>query len=331
MKKALLFLLTATSFSAYAQGPTLISSSAPQAGDVFITQPVDVTSFTPGSGGSGQTWDYSAIRDSGISTTSYVVNPATTPYANLYPGATIAFYTTSGTDTAYVYDQVSSSRYTFLGNYYDLVGGVYYDPARVIFEYPLSYGGAYAHTFGGSTDNGDTITGVDSFTADGYGTLRLPYGTFSDVLRVKYVIHSHSVNSGAGFFENIDQVQYSYYTLGYHSSLFDIQYTTNNINGVVISATTAQYAKGVSTGIHDMTDASQFSVYPNPSNGSFTISSDMVSGGDVTITDLTGTILWQEKLTADQQRVSVSPPAKGIYLVTIKNDKGTVTKKLIVE
>jgi hypothetical protein len=293
---------------------------------------VSAGSLSFGSGGANQVWDYSGIADTGNSITEAVINPASTPYASSYPGTNIALTTVGSGDTSYAYEEVTASKLTFLGNYINVAGFVYYTTPRVQFQYPLSYGDSYANAFAGYSTNGDTISGIDSFTADGYGTLKLPTATYTNVLRMKYVQHYHSVNSGFGYYEDIYQAEYSYYIPGYHTYLFDIEYTANTINGPTYTATTAQYAKNITTGISDIKNDALLSLYPNPAQGVFTIHTDeSLIGADMSVVNLPGEEVLTQKLTGTTEYIDLHDVMKGMYMVNIKNDKGTITRKLIVE
>jgi hypothetical protein len=199
MKQILLAISAFGALTVNAQGPTLTSSSSPQIGDVFTMQAVYVAGVSAGSSGANQIWDYSAIIDTGGSFSESVISPSATPYAASFPGATIALSNNSA-DTAYGYEDLTSSNtLTYLGNYISAAGILNYNIPRVLFQYPLSYTNSYTNAFAGTTFNGDSITGMDSTVADGYGTLMLPSHTYSNVLRLKYTQHTHTVNSSFGY------------------------------------------------------------------------------------------------------------------------------------
>lgn len=330
MKQLVLLIATAISASAIAQSPTLASSSAPQIGDIFIMQAAHVSGINTSNSGPNQIWDYSAVTDSGSSYSESVISPTATPYAASYPGATIALTSHSFTDTAYAYEKVTGSRMTYLGNYIGVAGFVYYTTPRVIFQYPLTYGDSYANPFAANTTNGDTITGVDSVLADGYGTLKLPSHTYTNVLRLKYIQHYHSVNSG--FYEDIYQLEYSYYIPGFHNFLFDIAYTVNNVNGTAFSATNAQYSVAVTTGVEELKEENIVTIYPNPSHGQVSISvGEAMAGADMTISDLSGRTISKTSLKTGNQQIDISSATKGLYIVTIKSGQTSVSRKLIID
>lgn len=77
--------------------------------------------------------------------------------------------------------------------------------------------------------------------------------------------------------------------------------------------------------------ASNFSVYPNPSNGLVNISNDLNSVlTSVSLTDLNGRTVKSVELNGDSSaQVNISDLSAGVYMMTINSDQGSVTKKII--
>lgn len=79
----------------------------------------------------------------------------------------------------------------------------------------------------------------------------------------------------------------------------------------------------------------QFSLYPNPNKGAFTIEfKDLVNSYSVEVFDLTGKIIYGNNYDQSAnliQTITLDKPASGVYFINIKSDKGLVTKKLIIE
>ena len=79
----------------------------------------------------------------------------------------------------------------------------------------------------------------------------------------------------------------------------------------------------------------QFSIYPNPSKGSFTIEfKEMTNNFSVEIFDITGKTIYENNYDQSAnlvQVINLEYTASGVYFVNVKSDKGIVTKKLIVE
>ena len=79
----------------------------------------------------------------------------------------------------------------------------------------------------------------------------------------------------------------------------------------------------------------QFSIYPNPSIGSFTIDfKELTNSFSVEVYDLTGKTIYENNYDQSAnlvQVINIENATSGVYFVNIKSDKGIVTKKLIIE
>jgi hypothetical protein len=81
----------------------------------------------------------------------------------------------------------------------------------------------------------------------------------------------------------------------------------------------------------DQLDETQIGLFPNPTTGAFTISfgNEAVSG-ILTVTDMNGRIVLQENLKNVNTKSFRLESNTGVYYVSIKTERGTVYKKLIV-
>lgn len=107
--------------------------------------------------------------------------------------------------------------------------------------------------------------------------------------------------------------------------------TTNNSKASTI-VWTNQYGWGVSV---NTVKVDELSMYPNPATDEVIISTGLVdasAGGEITITDMTGRIVYHEliDMTTAGIVVKVSDMNAGIYNVNIKNGKLNTYGKLIV-
>jgi hypothetical protein len=78
-------------------------------------------------------------------------------------------------------------------------------------------------------------------------------------------------------------------------------------------------------------DASKFTVYPNPANNILNVSNsvnDMINS--VKITDLTGKTVKESNFVAKSSiQMNIADIVAGVYMMTIKTDKGSITKKIV--
>jgi len=77
-------------------------------------------------------------------------------------------------------------------------------------------------------------------------------------------------------------------------------------------------------------DASNFKVFPNPAKSQISIESKNTPITSVEIHDLLGKKVLEQKMLSNQD-INVSDLSNGIYLLTIKADNKSVTKKLVIE
>ncbi|WP_298116588.1 T9SS type A sorting domain-containing protein [Flavobacterium sp.] len=73
----------------------------------------------------------------------------------------------------------------------------------------------------------------------------------------------------------------------------------------------------------------KINVYPNPSNGLITI--DSTTAVDVTISDLTGKVVYSAKQITNQSPLNLTNLQKGIYLVKMANENGEQTEKIVLK
>lgn len=77
----------------------------------------------------------------------------------------------------------------------------------------------------------------------------------------------------------------------------------------------------------DINTQDEITIYPNPSTGQFTLLLPSIDS-DVTVTDISGKQIL--KMQPTQKSTNLQLEHNGVYLVSIKTDRGFVTKKLIV-
>ncbi|MCW3126170.1 MAG: endonuclease i [Bacteroidetes bacterium] len=122
--------------------------------------------------------------------------------------------------------------------------------------------------------------------------------------------------------------------------------TTDTVTGLTagsysVTATDNNGCTGVGTvtiaGINDLTmGVTDFSVYPNPSNGVFTASVSLESASDITISvvDMTGNKVFEstDRSVKELSRpINLSSIATGIYIVNVKTTNGNINKRITVK
>lgn len=73
----------------------------------------------------------------------------------------------------------------------------------------------------------------------------------------------------------------------------------------------------------------EVAIYPNPSKGVFTISTPEKS--EIIVISPQGSILSKQKASAENTEINLANKAAGLYFIQITNQKGSVTKKVVLE
>jgi hypothetical protein len=78
-------------------------------------------------------------------------------------------------------------------------------------------------------------------------------------------------------------------------------------------------------------DASNFTVYPNPANNILNVSNkanDLIN--NIQIKDLTGKTVKESNFIAQSTiQMNIADIAAGVYMMTIKTNQGSITKKIV--
>jgi hypothetical protein len=225
-------------------------------------------------------------------------------------------------------------RWNFLYNTYgNLINWKYENPSYTTSnkEYKLYYTGA--------SNNVDSLQYYNS----GYYTSThvYSYGTNNEWSTIAYkpdynsATYANGIQSyrnsfwGSEFY--CDSVANFYYypanQLNQYSTIYNYT-TTGYVDSQLISNSKMKYNYNTTNGPNAVTtiNTNTTTLYPNPSNGTFTVLSTLV-GKTLTITDVAGKQVYSTMLTSVTQQINAELNA-GIYFVNVGNNK---TQKLIVE
>ena len=72
-------------------------------------------------------------------------------------------------------------------------------------------------------------------------------------------------------------------------------------------------------------------LYPNPTNGLFTVDVSFSGSKTIRVTDLTGKVIKEVSTSNDSVQFNQNDVSSGVYLVAVITEVGTITKKLIIE
>lgn len=74
----------------------------------------------------------------------------------------------------------------------------------------------------------------------------------------------------------------------------------------------------------------KFNIQPNPTNGSFTLKSEIVISS-IQITNGLGQVIFDEEVNSKYKEIDLTPQSKGIYFILINTDMGYLNRKIILE
>lgn len=112
------------------------------------------------------------------------------------------------------------------------------------------------------------------------------------------------------------------YFIGFHGySIADM--FAINIDDVMI-------VEDVATGIeHSIVD--QFTIYPNPNNGVFTLNNVSGDNASIEIYNIQGKVVYKNIMNNSNQTIDLSGNAKGMYFINISTTKGTGVHKIVIQ
>jgi hypothetical protein len=85
------------------------------------------------------------------------------------------------------------------------------------------------------------------------------------------------------------------------------------------------------TGINEENLQNAFSIYPNPTNGEFTITnSSSINNYELKITNVLGETVFEKAVSRKQETINLNE-GQGIYFLQLRTETGAVVKKIIKE
>lgn len=291
-----------------------------------------------GNSGANQTWNFGAIttNTTGFNST-YTVTTVPSSITAQYPSANVVL---KGTYGGNVYKTSNASLQLY--GVYDAMSPnnslVNQNPMDMI-HYPFTFNNTFTDTYSGTQGPAgfqQVTKGTATITADGYGTLTLPGGTFSNVLRV----HAHSIgkdSSSAANQTNFIKDEYWWFLPNNHYPI--LQNITTDYGGSIIKDLVM--LNTISVGIHEIASAvKSVNVYPNPANGGqLNLDLNFIenTGYEIAFTDNLGREML--RTTADKgfegynfKTIDVSGLESGIYNLGIILEGGkTLNRKITIQ
>ena len=323
----LLLFLTGTHL--YAQ-PTLVASNCSPTGyEAFARHMCGVSSFTPGAAGTGVTWNFAGLSTIATDTIDYA-NCSGSAMCDSFAGSAL-YSINAGSSQFYASD---TNTFSLIGS--GIAGGnLYYSDPKALIFYPATYNSIAVDTYV-CARAGYLGFGRDSFTVDGYGTLIVPGGSYSNTLRLHTIcINIDSSISGSAI--SVDTFRtdvYYWYTPGVHSPLLAMYYDFGTLTGPPELAQIIYYKPVTDVLNAGKVAETDLQIFPNPATDQITISGRALAGQTVSLDlfDVSGRAVLEETKqmpTSDENIVLNLPPvAQGVYILRISCAGKIVYKKV---
>jgi hypothetical protein len=308
-------------------------NSAPVLGDQFTLHIANY--IAPGSAGSGQTWNFAGITSLTSGDITYI-SVASTPNGANYPQATLA-----AMQSGYAaYFKITSAGLEMAGAESPMAAFVYGNPEMWL-KFPSSMGTTWSDPWSASyTISGTTITrsGTVTGNVDGTGTLVMPYGPVSNVVRVKVVENYSDVTQGVTVASYVS-TNYYYYKSGIHSPVAQVSELVTTMGGTPQTSQNANWLDGSQVGIRELLqNAIGVDLYPNPASNSSTMVFSSSNGGShsVDVLDANGRVVRHEDLMVQpgiyRHDLDLQGLPSGLYMVRITAKDGSQgMQRLVVQ
>ncbi|MEO8588428.1 MAG: hypothetical protein ABI432_03595 [Flavobacteriales bacterium] len=325
----LLFLFCTAAPGLVAQ-PIIDLPNMPMTGDVvtigLCTDPIDVA-LLDASAGAMQTWDFSGLTESSEEQFLFV-DPSSTPWASDFSNSNLCWISWDGSHSYYV---LSPSALETEGYASIITGTPPEDTAKFLInvdterlqELPYTYGDGFVDDFSGTFSAigfVGTMNGTVDQQVDGYGTLILPTGTYTNVVRYHFDLLQN--NTLFGSTTQSTKEHWGWFSADHRFWLLQMEI---NIDGLG-SSEQVWYNKDPAlaepNGLPE-SEANSVSIFPNPVQPG---SSAYITGMDLAhvraqVIDATGRNL--RMFPFGTTRIDTEGLAPGAYVVRFLNTTGT--------
>ena len=347
MKKFTLLFISVLAVQALFSQPTLTSSLNFTIGDTYRYDGYsDVTNIDPGPGGANLVWDFGTISGGTYyeGESNICVDPSTTTFADSAAVANANICIRNEDDPTvgpYQYYECNNTSQNLLAIGFLMTGNnsfSTYTNIQTALEFPFTYGDSFNDTWEllmYHIDMGHYFmrdSSIVTVEADAYGTITTPAGEFQNVLRLKRTTIDYSwSNYGSGWIPlgSFTDIQYEWYSPDIKVPvmiILDMEWLPGSYNVRYLVEHNFQ------TGIEERIDYS-LEIFPNPTTDRVTIKTDEMINS-VNIYSLMGQqldVVSSQTGQSHQQSIDLSKYPKGVYLIEVRFEDGTVVTERIVK
>lgn len=368
MKKTLLSILSISSTIAFGQ-INITSADLPTIGTNYINiKDIDLQGVNVGASGIDQTYDFSALLNTGQDSVIYL-DPAQTIYASMFTNANLAMYT--NTDSSFAFFDKTATDLNIVGMLMPVPIGtsgsaiVSASDPLIQMTIPTTYLTSFTDLAALSSTSipfyqelsADPLTYFDSIranitynrmsTVDGWGTILTPFGTSYSVLRqvvtdIRTITPEFNTVMIDTLFGQPVTIPLGYQTIpGTEITDTTVTYyylaNIGNFNPLVLAEVqqnglgltlSAKYASLPFAALDEIEENTSVMLFPNPAKNEMTIYAKE-NIELIEIFSLEGKKLTTYKANAAEMNVSLSNMEVGSYVAKIHTNSGISTKKFI--
>ncbi len=338
----------------FSQAPNITSANYFQlGGEYFRTNKIDtgLIAVSPGASGPSVEWDFSTVdfnHPSVIYDTLSSIVPEGTPFFNEpntnYSLANFCLLLNTESfsfeDNNYFYYNLQKDGLQFIGNWANNGGNdlwfYSFSDFRTELIFPMTYNDSFTDRFESSFEDLSGSgrhyqTGSIEIVADAYGTMITPKkDTLDKVLRIKEKITWRDSSDFFGI-ENFVTTKFYWYSMELEGPI--LQFNMRLESDEIINAYFFENAEN-NTSTSRLNENVQFTIYPNPSNGSFSLNLNQTTRTDfsVSIFNLSGNLIKKiENLGTDHIELEKEALGSGLFLLELSDGQRILkTEKLII-
>jgi hypothetical protein len=301
----------------------------------------DSTGVTSGNSGANVTWNYTNLT---LTTTGkishYYYDPSTikdtssSSHSPLFNTANLADLATNG---VYSFYQYSPDSVSYLGDYRDAVDYQIAIGNEKQMICPFGFGNSFHDYFSlknmGMCSFNSYINRI--FTYDAFGTLNLGTTSYS-VVRLKMVEQTTDSSNCSPIpnVSNNEDTTFTWFDINTGLPVFSFEFyndTGNHFKNKTIEAYSySHYPATLNTSVSPIGELqSEFTVFPNPSNGTFQVSSTKYQVSGIDIYNVMGEKVFASTINHQPSTIDLDAP-NGIYFLQLKTSEGTAVKKIVL-
>jgi hypothetical protein len=175
------------------------------------------------------------------------------------------------------------------------------------------------------------ITGTNTVTADGYGSLITPDGiSLSDIIRIHSV---ENVRDSNALFGITNRIQHNYYWYSASQRGYILRFEMSGSDSTIISSAYFQKQTNLINSVPIVINNSNLIIYPNPGTGKFLINSIDDYNASLAIYDLMGQFVKEinRPFIRGVNELNLDFLPSGMYLIKVSSERQSHTQKLVVE